>query len=589
MQARVFCALVSLGLSIVVQGQTNPPSPGDGTILNPDSAMEFITDNGNLPQFNVDSEVVGTNPDQRTVTMNFQLQTTTATFTQVITGVRMCVGAPTLYCGDQLSDDCLASPGSNDYPEDNVPYLLAGSRCLLLSFAHSNVDAQNSISFCRASRMEEFCENRNGCSSYTEGTLTTDWNSALSSNRNKEVSVSVTNLAKRVAVSGRRKKMIVSFTLEDVPDDFWGSSNPAGSTNPDFSLGLNDGQNVNMNVGVTTITSTADCTPAFHSETFSDPFDATFQTQPAYLSPNGRSYLYKAAFLTVLSPTPKPTVPKPTKAPTSPAPTKTPTNKPTLKPTLSPTAFPTKKPTTPAPTNPTSPPTPFPTVKPTSTPAPTNFPTKKPTTPKPTKQPTTPQPTQAPVPIPCPQRDNWNKCQLINGYFKHLAKRPSDRTKMIKSYCQNNGCYWCGYDDLATGAYNCRPRTMGEQGDPNRLQAKKDQVCTPGTSVMPFIEAGCELFPDCPPPEEMTACKVINFRDGYNKNYCEDGFKNFEYNGKMYSIGPKRCAYNNGVCRAVGDYYAYRKTIVQIPGFFTRLHTPLCTFSENLPPIPKRG
>lgn len=99
----------------------------------------------------------------------------------------------------------------------------------------------------------------------------------------------------------------------------------------------------------------------------------------------------------------------------------------------------------------------------------------------------------------------------------------------------------------------------------------KDSVC-PVDGSDPFAAKGCELFPDCPPADEMSACRQLNLDNPrtYNKKACEEGFA-IVTEGRTVTVPRKRCAYANGLCRAIGDYWYGRKTMIKFPGYWDKI------------------
>jgi hypothetical protein len=252
-----------------------------------------------------------------------------------------------------------------------------------------------------------------------------------------------------------------------------------------------------------------------------------------------------------------------TEPPTA-SPTKSPT---TLSPTSSPTPFPTTPPVpTPAPT------TGSPSASPTKFPTPAPIPTRAPTTGSPSASPTS-RPTAAPVTLPCPRELEWYRCRIKNTWWQHLGAT-NDRKNRIKKAClQTRGCVHCDHPD--PNAETCQPR-IGRDG--SRLSAT--DVCSGSTPGEVFNEPRCVQFEKCPDPEEMSACNLLNDKPGYNKFECEKG-TTVNRGEFSFTSGSKRCAYHKGICRAVGDYFAFRKLIVKLPGLFDKIRG--CPYDENDP------
>ena len=78
----------------------------------------------------------------------------------------------------------------------------------------------------------------------------------------------------------------------------------------------------------------------------------------------------------------------------------------------------------------------------------------------------------------------------------------------------------------------------------------------------------------------MSACNLLNDKPGYNKFECEKG-TTVNRGEFSFTSGSKRCAYHKGICRAVGDYFAFRKLIVKLPGLFDKIRG--CPYDENDP------
>ena len=139
--------------------------------------------------------------------------------------------------------------------------------------------------------------------------------------------------------------------------------------------------------------------------------------------------------------------------------------------------------------------------------------------------------------------------------------------------CAKNNCHWCGYEDA--NAVNCRPK-RAEDNMVGINNFQKKHVC-PDDESNPFAQR-CTLFPNCPTPEEMTACPMVSnlpMRNFRKAKMCREGFK-VEINGEMVTIGPKRCSFNHDECHPLGDYYFAFKTITNIPGFFDLVRSPPC-------------
>jgi len=193
----------------------------------------------------------------------------------------------------------------------------------------------------------------------------------------------------------------------------------------------------------------------------------------------------------------------------------------------------------------------------------------------PTAQPTK-APTVSPTPTPrCPDERDWEKCDRINTWWRHLipeqgmrekraAKLRARRNGRIERACKRAGCNFCDYD-TRNAVTQCRPRKATE----GYRDFTVEDVC-PESMEEVFVkneEGGCPFVDNCPSVTIMAACSWINERTDlprYRRRVCENSF---DYNG--IRIPEKSCVYNLGICRAIGeDNWWARKTVREVPKFW---------------------
>jgi hypothetical protein len=494
--------------------------------------------------------------------------------------------SPKLFCGEPgapAAPGCLSPPNGTGYPTGKY-YFSQAARKLEIGFQNTGYSSGNAALCPAPTILKNFCDTKASCDAlnWNSASYTSAYVSATNSNVDNPVQASdvVDSLTKIKVVTRTSRYYRMKFRVL-VDDGFFRKNT---DTDNNWSLGLGNGlvRYLSWAIWFNSTTQLEPCDLKVQRGWFSSKHNVA-TVVPWTATQNDQ---YNGVFLTTLPPTPEPTkqpTAAPTKAPTTGKPTPEPTTgkpttpEPTRKPTPAPTpkpttAEPTSKPTTEAPTVP--PTTGKPTNKPTTgapttkepTPKPTTgTPTGKPTTGKPTTLKPTPEPTpptMAPTvePFACPKQKPWELCTRINTWYK--GSSGDKRTSLIKGACENNDCNWCGYAD---SSQNCRAKLNIYNGRISKA------VACPADQSNAFTANGCDLFPVCPTPTEMTACRELNKQDpGYNKATCENAFS-IDYQGQTLNVGWRRCYFNNGLCRAVGDYFWAGKTVANIPGFFDKI------------------
>merc|ERR1712194_213217 len=197
------------------------------------------------------------------------------------------------------------------------------------------------------------------------------------------------------------------------------------------------------------------------------------------------------------------------------------------------------------------------------------------TSPTPPTQAATDAPTNSPIEASalCPAQSHWTKVQLVNYMWSYKA--PSAQKRLRRGKCRSRGFkgHFCTYPD---GTFECRP---GFNANGERIAT--DMACPSGTSVHPF-DSMCEMFPNCPPAEEMSACYLMNYLGGhrYKLKRCTRNKVVVIFEGITYEAAKGACAYKNGVCRAYGEYTReHKKLLFHMPGFFDR--EKLCLYAHT--------
>jgi hypothetical protein len=136
MFVRLPLAFAAAGCILAVNGQTNPPTTADGPLDDPVSVWNYLSTN--VPRFNIDATVIGSNPASRTADLSFRISTDFLNGINMIQGITLGLGAPTLFCPSQEddSDKCLVYPIKGEaglFPRNDVPYWSMGFRQLMIS------------------------------------------------------------------------------------------------------------------------------------------------------------------------------------------------------------------------------------------------------------------------------------------------------------------------------------------------------------------------------------------------------------------------------------------------------------------------
>jgi hypothetical protein len=597
--ARALAALYALVLAVVRVEAVPPPLP-QNAIVNPNSYWQL----SRLSNGNNATTVVGftgnvfdnTTTGKRMLSMQWTISSPySSTLQNLIPAFSFGLVSPKLFCGEPgapAAPNCLTQPNATGYPTGKY-YFSQAARKLEIGFQNTGYSTTTAALCPAPTLLKNFCDTKASCDAlnWNSASYTSAYVAATNSNTDNPVQASsvVDSLSKIKLVTVNSRAYRMKFRVL-VDDGFFRKSTDVDNN---WSLGLGNGlvRYLSWAIWFNGTVQAEPCDLKVQRGWFSSKHDVA-TVVPWTATQNDQ---YNGAFLTTLPPTPEPTsqptrmpTPEPTTGKPTPEPTtgKPTTGEPTRKPTPAPTpkpttAEPTPKPTTEAPTVPPTtgkptnkpttgaPTTSKPTPKPTTgapTPKPTtDAPTPKPTTAKPTTAKPTPEPTEptaAPTvePFACPKQKPWELCDRINTWYQ--GSSGAHRTNQIQSACGDNNCNWCGYP---SSSQNCRARLNIRNG-----VISKAQAC-PADQSNSFTANGCDLFPNCPTPTEMTACRELNTQQpGYNKATCEGGFS-IDYQGQTLTVGWRQCYFNNGLCRAVGDYFWAGKTVANIPGFFDKI------------------
>jgi len=471
-------------------------------------------------------------------------------------GFALVVNTPLLYCSTEgAPNNCLANPEKivQNSPWDNKFYVIQGSRKILMSL--QTKESPMVARACKISVMKEWCDNKAQCDRRDWSTCQGNVRAALTNTgpgkRHQMVDftyeVTSMSLDRRFVSNGVVHYSYAAKFYIILENDSLGLGDDPGNA---YTLGLDGGKKIHLSAAMWTSVVSADenfdneCTQEFHTD--------TFRVQHNVLTRSFWTDVYqptlKGELVTTKSPTADPTTSPtknptkfPTKRPTTPIPTKSPT---TARPTKDPTARPTKKPTE------------FPTKRPTP-------PTRAPTTPKPTPSPTTPAPTAPTMPITpedCPNTHDWAKCERINQWYSHI-KDGERRARLIKNACTGKKyCTHCRKNFPNYYEWACQPK----KNRAGQVFPKSETCPATQPEAGHFVALGCEKFPNCPTPAEMSGCRSFNSVQGSfqaRRNRCVGGGKYTDSTGVVHYIKRRRCNYIVGRCRAIGDYWQYRPTL----------------------------